>query len=405
MMEYIISVAVFLSIVLILVVILYLVETKIIAYKDCTIKINNDDDKTITTAGGTTLLSAFVNNKIMLPAACGGGGTCAMCKVCVKEGGGDILPTEEGHLSLIEQKEGIRLGCQVKVKKDMVVEVEDEIFGIEKFECEVVSNHNVSTFIKELKFKMDAHLAFKAGGYIQIEIPEYELSFKEMDIEKQYTPEWDEYKLWDLSVKNEEEIVRAYSMANYPEEKGMVLLNIRVATPPPGMENEVPSGIGSSYLFNLKPGDKCMLSGPYGEFFAKETDKEMCFIGGGAGMAPMRSHIFDQLKRLDTKREITYWYGARSAKEMFYDDEFKKLAEEHPNFTYNVCLSEPQPEDNWTGLTGFIHTAVQDEFLMKHEDPTEIEFYMCGPPMMNSSCLTMLDDMGIERDMIDLDEF
>ena len=404
-MEYIISVAVFLSIVLILVTILYLVETKIIAYQDCTIKINGDDSKTITTPGGTDLLSAFINNKIMLPSACGGGGTCAMCKVCVKEGGGDVLPTEIGHLTLNEQKEGVRLGCQVKVKQDMELELEDEIFGIEKFECEVISNDNVSTFIKELKFKMSADLAFRAGGYIQIEIPPYDISFKNFDIEKQYTPEWDQYKLWDLSVKNEEEMVRAYSMANYPDEKGMVMLNIRIATPPPGMENDVPSGIGSTYLFNLKAGDKCMLSGPYGEFFAKETDKEMCFIGGGAGMAPMRSHIFDQLKRINTDRKITYWYGARSRKEIFYEDELIKLAEENPNFAYHICLSEPQEEDKWTGLTGFIHTAVRDEYLMKHEDPTEIEFYMCGPPMMNSSCLSMLDDMGVERDMIDLDEF
>lgn len=252
---------------------------------------------------------------------------------------------------------------------------------------------------------MTADLAFRAGGYIQIEIPKYDISFKNFEIEKQYTPDWDHFKLWDLSVKNEEEIVRAYSMANYPDEKGMVMLNIRIATPPPGKENDVPSGIGSTYLFNLKAGDKCMLSGPYGEFFAKETDKEMCFIGGGAGMAPMRSHIFDQLKRLNTDRTITYWYGARSKKEIFYEDELKQLAEENPNFKYYICLSEPQEEDNWTGLTGFIHTAVRDEFLMKHEDPTEIEFYMCGPPMMNSSCLSMLDDMGVEREMIDLDEF
>ena len=402
-MEYLISVGVFLSIVLILVVILWLVETKIIAYKDCKVQINGDDNKTITVGGGTNLLSAFVNNNIMLPSACGGGGTCAMCKVCVSEGGGDVLPTEIGHLSLKEQKDNIRLACQVKVKNDMKTELDEEIFGIEQFEAVVTSNDNVSTYIKELVFKIDADLDFRAGGYIQVNIPTYDMKFTELDIGEEYKDEWDHWKLWNLAVKNEEEIIRAYSMANYPDEKGMVMLNIRIATPPGGMD--VPSGIGSTFLFNLKAGDKVMLSGPYGEFFAKETDKEMCFIGGGAGMAPMRSHIFDQIKRIKTNRKITYWYGARSAKEMFYDEEFKKLAEEHPNFSYHVCLSEPQPEDNWKGLTGFIHTAVRDAYLMKHEDPTEIEFYMCGPPMMNSSCLTMLDDMGVERDMIDLDEF
>jgi Na+-transporting NADH:ubiquinone oxidoreductase subunit F len=328
-----------------------------------------------------------------------------MCKVCITEGGGELLPTETPHLSLSEQKENIRLACQVKVKEDLKVHLDEEIFGIQKFECEVVSNGNVSTYIKELKFKLPDGLDidFKAGGYIQVDIPPYDISFKDFDIEDEYKDGWDEYNMWDLSVKNEDEIIRAYSMANHPLEKGTVLLNIRIATPPPGMD--VPSGIGSTFLFNLKAGDKVMLSGPYGEFFAKETDREMCFIGGGAGMAPMRSHILDQIKRIKTKRKMTFWYGARSAKEMFYHEEFLQLAKENPNFKYHVALSEPQPEDNWTGLTGFIHNAVLDNYLLNHEDPAEIEFYMCGPPMMNSSCLTMLDEFGIERDMIDLDEF
>jgi len=404
-MEYLISVSVFLTIVLLLVFMLYLVETKIVAYEDCKVYINGDDTKTITVPGGTSLLSAFVGNNIMLPSACGGGGTCAMCKVCIVEGGGEVLATEDQHLSMKEKKENIRIGCQVKVKNDMKVELPDDIFGIKQFEAEVISNVNVSTYIKELKFKIKERMEFRAGGYIQTYIPTYDIKFSDFDVQEEYRGEWDDWKLWDLSVKNEEEIVRAYSMANYPDEEGIILLNIRIATPPPGMANDVPSGIGSTYLFNLKPGDKMQLSGSYGEFFAKETDKEMCFIGGGAGMAPMRSHIFDQLKRLSTDRKITYWYGARSVKEMFYDDEFKQLAKDNENFTYHVCLSEPQEEDNWTGLTGYIHNAVRDEYLMKHEDPTEIEFYMCGPPMMNSSCLTMLDEMGVERDMIDLDEF
>jgi Na+-transporting NADH:ubiquinone oxidoreductase subunit F len=404
-MEYTIGILAFVALILFLITILIVVEKKIIAYKDCKININDGKEESIETPGGSTLLSAFVDNGILLPAACGGGGTCAMCKVCITQGGGDILPTETPHLTLKEQKENIRLACQVKVKNDLNVELDEEIFGIQKFECEVVSNFNVSTYIKELKFKLpgDLDIEFKAGGYIQVDIPEYDISFKDFKIEEEYRLEWDQYNMWDLHVKNEEEIVRAYSMANYPLEKGTVLLNIRIATPPPGMD--VPSGIGSTFLFNLKPGDKVILSGPYGEFFAKETDREMCFIGGGAGMAPMRSHILDQLLRIDTKRTITYWYGARSAKEMFYHEEFLELEKKYPNFKYHVGLSDPQPEDNWNGYVGYIHNVVYDNWLQHHEDPDEIEFYMCGPPMMNSSCLKMLDDAGIERDMIDLDEF
>jgi Na+-transporting NADH:ubiquinone oxidoreductase subunit F len=404
-MIFVISVGVFVFIIMTLVVLLAVVENKVVDSKDCQILINGDESKSPKVGSGTNLLTALSDAGIFLPSACGGGGTCAMCKVKVNSGGGDILPTELPHLSIAERKENVRLGCQVKVKDDMQIQVPDEIFSIQKFECEVISNENVATFIKDLRLKMpeDCNLDFRAGGYIQIYIPPYDISFSEFDVEEEYRPDWEQYNLFDLRASNDEEIFRAYSMANYPEEKGVVYLNVRIATPPPGMD--VMPGIGSSYIFNLKPGDKVTLSGPYGEFFAKETDREMCFVGGGAGMAPMRSHIFDQLKRLSSKRKITFWYGARSKREMFYDDEFKKLAEDNPNFTYHVALSDALPEDNWTGYEGFIHQVLHDEYLSKHEDPTEIEYYLCGPPMMLSSMGKMLDDIGVEEEMIDYDDF
>ena len=403
-MEYMVGISVFLLLILSLITILLVVEKKIIAYKDCTVSINGGAQN-IVTPGGATLLSAFVSQNVLLPSACGGGGTCAMCKVCVKEGGGEILPTELPHLSLQEQKSNIRLGCQVKVKNDIEVELPEEIFGIQMFECEVISNQNVSTFIKELKFKLPDGLDidFRAGGYIQINIPAYDIAFKDFRVEEEYRADWDTFKFWDLRVKNEEEVVRAYSMANYPNEKGIVMLNVRIATPPPNADAQ--AGLGSTYMFNLKPGDKATLSGPYGEFFAKETQREMCFVGGGAGMAPMRSHILDQLLRLDTKRKVTFWYGARSVKEMFYHEEFVELAERFPNFEYHVALSEPQPGDNWEGPVGFIHNALYENFLKNHEDPSEVEYYMCGPPIMNKSVINILDSVGVDRDMIDLDEF
>jgi Na+-transporting NADH:ubiquinone oxidoreductase subunit F len=404
-MVYLVSIGVFLFIIMSLVILLAIVESKVVDTKDCTVLINGDTEKSPSVFSGTNLLSALSGAGIFLPSACGGGGTCAMCKVQVHEGGGVVLPTELPHLSIAERRENVRLGCQVKVKEDMKIQIPDEIFSIKKFECEVISNENVATFIKDFRVKMpdDVDLDFRAGGYIQIYIPPYELSYKEFDIEEEYREDWNRFKQFDINASNDEEIFRAYSMANYPEEKGVVYLNVRIASPPPGMD--VPAGIGSSYIFNLKPGDKVMISGPYGEFYAKDSEREMCFVGGGAGMAPMRSHIFDQLKRIATDRKITFWYGARSKREMFYDDEFKKLAEENPNFTYYVALSDPQAEDNWTGYTGFIHKVLQDEYLSKHEDPTEIEYYLCGPPIMLSCMRDMLDNAGVEPEMVDYDDF
>ena len=403
---YILGISVFSGVIMTLVFMLFIVEKYIIKAGDCTIKINEKDDASITVSSGTNLLTALSNAKVFLPSACGGGGSCAMCKVKVTNGGGDILPTELPHLSLLERKECVRLGCQVKVKKDIDIAIPEEIFSIQKFECEVISNDNVATFIKDLRVKLpeDLDLDFRAGGYIQIYIPPYSLNYKEFDVDEKYHPDWDQFKLWDLDAANEEEVFRAYSMANYPEEKGMVILNVRIATPPPS-NNSAPPGIGSSYIFNLKKGDKVTLSGPYGEFYAKETNREMCFVGGGAGMAPMRSHIFDQLKRLSSSRKITFWYGARSEKEMFYHDEFLKLEKENPNFKYHVALSDPQPEDNWTGQTGFIHQVLHDQYLKDHEDPTEVEYYLCGPPIMLQCMYEMLDSLGVEQEMIAADDF
>lgn len=404
-MIYIFSISIFMAIIMSLVFILWLVEQKVIGTKDCLVLINGDEAKSPSVSSGTNLLSALSNSGIFLPSACGGGGTCAMCKLKVVDGGGDILPTELPHLSLSERKENVRLGCQVKVKEDMKIKIPDEIFSIKKFECEVVSNNNVATFIKELNLKMPENLdmGFRAGGYIQIYIPPYELSYKEFDIEKEYHEDWEKFKIFDVKASNSEEVFRAYSMANYPEEKGTILLNVRIATPPPG--TDFPAGIGSSYIFNLKPGDKVTVSGSFGEFFAKETKREMCFVGGGAGMAPMRSHIFDQLKRLNSDRKITFWYGARSVREMFYDDEFKQLEKENENFSYHVALSDPLPSDNWTGYTGFIHQVLLEEYLNNHEDPTEVEYYLCGPPIMLKCMMEMLDSIGVDKEMIEFDDF
>ncbi|MBG90310.1 MAG: NADH:ubiquinone reductase (Na(+)-transporting) subunit F [Actinobacteria bacterium] len=405
-MVYLLSLGVFLLVIMSLVFVLYIVEQKVIGVSDCQILINDDAAKSPTVSSGTNLLGALSNAGVFLPSACGGGGTCAMCKVQVLEGAGDALPTELPHLSIRERKTNVRLGCQVKVKNDIKIKIPDEIFSIKKFECEVISNDNVATFIKDLRMKLpeSLDLDFRAGGYIQIYIPPYQLNYKSFDIGEEYRPDWDNFKLWDVDASNKEEIFRAYSMANYPEEKGVIYLNVRIASPPPGSQG-IPAGIGSSYIFDLKPGDKVMISGPYGEFFAQETQREMCFIGGGAGMAPMRSHIFDQLKRIKTDRKMTFWYGARSLREMFYDDEFKQLEADNPNFSYHVALSDPQPEDQWEGMTGFIHQCLLDNFLSQHEDPTEVEYYLCGPPMMLKCCMDMLDDLGVEKEMILFDDF
>ena len=402
------SVAIFSGVILILVLMLNLAESKLLPQGDVNLNINGDDDKSIQVRPGSTLLSALATENIFLPSACGGGGTCALCKCQVNEGGGEILPTEKGHINRTEAKDNWRLACQVKIKEDMKVHVPDEIFNIQKWDCTVRSNKNVATFIKELVLELPKgeNLNFTAGGYIQIDIPEYHnLNFKNFNVEKEYHEDWDKFKIWDVTANNDEDCFRAYSMANHPAEGNIIMLNVRIATPPPALWDQVPPGIASSYIFNLKKGDKVTISGPFGEFFAKETDREMGYLGGGAGMAPMRSHLFDLLETKKTKRKITFFYGARSAKEMFYHDDFIKLEKENPNFKYIVGLSEPMSEDNWEGPTGFIHNVALDSYLNDHDDPSEIEYYMCGPPMMIDACDKMLYDLGVERDMIAYDSF
>jgi Na+-transporting NADH:ubiquinone oxidoreductase subunit F len=391
--------------IVILVLILLGAESKLVYKGNVKITINEDKEKNITVPAGQTLLNTLAEQKIFLPSACGGGGTCAMCKCQIMEGGGEILPTETSHFSYREQKENWRLACQVKVKNDISIHIPEEIFNIQKYNCTVVSNKNVATFIKELVLELDKgqRLDFRSGGYIQIDIPEYELSFKDFDIDKRFRDDWDKYNLFDLKVKNPEPVFRAYSMANHPAEGQKVILNVRIATPPRGMD--VPPGIASSWIFNLKPGHKVTISGPYGEFYIKDTNREMCFIGGGAGMAPMRSHIFHLFNTEKTKRKATFWYGARSKREMFYDEEFTAIAKEHPNFSYHVGLSDPLPEDKWDGPVGFIHQVAFDEYLSKHEDPTEIEYYLCGPPMMLDAVQKMLYNLGVDTENIAFDDF
>tara|TARA_S200000501_G_scaffold190210_1_gene179103 strand:- start:96513 stop:97742 length:1230 start_codon:yes stop_codon:yes gene_type:complete len=408
MEQIILSISVFTGIVVILVLILNFAESQLLPQGDVSIEINGEPEKSIVTRPGSTLLSVLAGQSVFLPSACGGGGTCAMCECQVLEGGGGILPTETGHISRKKAKENWRLACQVKIKEDMKIRVPDEIFSIQKWECTVQSNKNVATFIKELVLNLPEgeNLNFEAGGYIQIDIPEYHnLAFNDFSVDKEYHPDWDKYKIWDLVANNEEDIFRAYSMANHPAEGNQVRLNVRIATPPPPLWNEVPPGLASSYIFNLKAGDKVTVSGPYGEFFIKDSEREMVYIGGGAGMAPMRSHLFHLFHSLKTKRKVSFWYGARSVREMFYDEHFKQIAEEFPNFTYKVALSEPMEEDNWIGSTGFIHQVLHDEYLGKHEDPTEIEYYMCGPPPMINACDNMLDNLGVDREMIAYDSF
>jgi len=393
-------------IILVLVSVLTVVDSKIAKKGDCKITINNQAEPIIV-SGGANLLTTLAASKIFLPSACGGGGTCAMCKCQVLEGGGSILPTETGLIPRGEQKENYRLACQVKIREDMKIQIPDEIFNIQKFDCKVRSNHNVATFIKELIIELptDKKLEFEAGGYIQLDVPEYKLSFKDFDIEKEYHPDWDKYNIWDLKVDNDEECFRAYSMASHPAEPGIIMLNVRIATPPP-RNMSLPPGLASSYMFNLKPGDPVVLSGPYGEFFIKDTKREMVYVGGGAGMAPMRSHIFHLFHTLKTTdRKVTFWYGARSKREMFYEDDFNKIAAEYPNFTWHIALSEPLPEDNWDGPTGFIHQVLLDNYLKDHEEPEEIEYYMCGPPMMIDACEGMLDSLGVPQEMIAFDSF
>lgn len=404
-MIYLISLCVFTGVTLALVAMLLFVESKVVQKGDNKVIINNDEDKSITVSGGSTLLSGLLGEGILLPSACGGGGTCGMCKCKVTEGGGDVLPTELSHLSRQERQDGVRLACQMKVKNDLKVEIPDEIFSIKKFHATVVSNDNVATFIKELILKVDPdeEFEFDAGHYIQIDIPEYQLTFEDFDVENTYVDDWDNYQLWNIRAESDEPIFRAYSLANPPYEKEP-RLTVRIATPPSD-KPDAPPGLGSSYIFNLKAGDKVTFSGPYGDFFVKDTNREMCFIGGGAGMAPMRCHILHQLNTVKTDRKATFWYGARSKREMFYDEDFKGLDAANPNFTYHVALSDPLPEDNWEGLTGFIHNALYETYIKHHEDPTEIEYYLCGPPMMIDSVIDMLHDQGVEDDMIHYDKF
>ena len=404
MIEIVLGVTLFTAIVLALVGIILFARSKLVATGNVNILIN--DEKEVATPVGAKLLGALADAELFVSSACGGGGTCGQCKVKVLEGGGSILPTEETHINKREAREGERLSCQVTVKQDMKIEVPEEVFGVKQWECTVRSNDNVATFIKELVLEIPEgdDVPFKAGGYIQIECPPHEIRYKDFDIAEEYHPDWDSYDVWRYESKVKEETIRAYSMANYPEEKGLIMLNVRIATPPPRDET-IPPGIMSSYIWSLKPGDKVKISGPFGEFFAKDTDHEMVFIGGGAGMAPMRSHIFDQLKRLNSKRKISFWYGARSVREAFYVDEFDKLQEENENFTWHLALSDPLPEDNWEGHTGFIHDVLLENYLKQHPAPEDCEYYMCGPPMMNSAVINMLKELGVEDENILLDDF
>lgn len=403
MNEIIFGVMFFTGIVLLLVCIILLARRKLVPTGN--VKISVNDQKEFEVPIGGKLLGALAGQEIFVSSACGGGGTCGQCKVKVFSGGGSLLPTEEGCITRKEMKAGVRLSCQVAVKQDMTIEVPEEVFGVRKWECEVVSNRNVATFIKEFVVRVPEgeEVPFRAGGYIQIECPPHTLKYADFDIDEEYRADWDKYAMWRYLSSVHETVTRAYSMANYPEEQGLIKLNVRIASPPPGTNH--PPGIMSSYIFSLKPGDTVTVSGPYGEFFARETEKEMVFIGGGAGMAPMRSHIFDQLKRIHTKRTMSFWYGARSCKEMFYAEEFEELAAANPNFTFHVALSEPLPEDRWEGPTGFIHDVLRDAYLADHEAPEDVEYYLCGPPIMNECVIAMLLDLGVDRDDILLDDF
>jgi Na+-transporting NADH:ubiquinone oxidoreductase subunit F len=407
-MIYVVSIIVFSGVIMLLVGMLLLVEARVVRKGNSQIIINQDEDKPLKTAVGTTLLKALSNNRIFIPSACGGGGSCGMCKCRVEAGVDSYLPTELVHVNRKEKKENIHLACQLKVKDDLKIWIPQEILEVKKYNATVISNDNVATFIKELVMELDPGetLDFNAGAYIQIDIPEYRLSFAEFRkrVGARFRPAWDRFDLWGLKSKSEEPIFRAYSLANPPAENRVLRFTIRIATPPPGVK-AAPPGAGSSYIFNLQKGDRVTLSGPYGDFFVNENDREMCFIGGGAGMAPLRSQIFHQLKTIGTNRKLSFWYGARSLQELFFDDEFKALEEAFDNFKYYVALSDPQPEDNWQGMTGYIHQNILDHYLAEHEDPTEIEYYLCGPPMMVQAIEDMLDSLGVEPEMIKFDKF
>ncbi|MDT8371061.1 MAG: NADH:ubiquinone reductase (Na(+)-transporting) subunit F [Gammaproteobacteria bacterium] len=404
-MEIVLGIVLFTVIIMALVFLIIGARSKLVSTGDITITIN--DEKVVKTSAGGKLLGALADANLFVSSACGGGGTCGQCKVKVFEGGGSILPTEQSHITKREAAECDRLSCQVAVKHDMKIQVPEEVFGVKKWECTVRSNDNVATFIKELVLELPAgeKVDFKAGGFIQIECPPHISEYKDFAIADEYREDWDRFDMWRYKSVVKNDVVRAYSMANYPLEEGIIMLNVRIASPPPGTNDDTPPGQMSSYIFNLKEGDKVTISGPFGEFFAKNTEKEMVFIGGGAGMAPMRSHIFDQLRRLHSKRKISFWYGARSVREMFYFEDFDALQAENDNFEWHVALSDPMPEDNWKGYTGFIHNVLRDNYLKDHPAPEDCEYYMCGPPMMNSAVINMLEDLGVERDNIFLDDF
>ena len=400
------SVFMFTFIILVLVMLILGAKSKLVVSGLVKININDNPKLQLEVTTGGKLMGTLASNKIFLPSACGGGGTCGQCRVMIAKGGGDVLATEKTKLTRKDIREGYRLSCQVPVKDEMFLHVPAEIFEIKKWECNVRSNNNVATFIKELVLELPKGetIDFRAGGYIQIDAPPHVIRYSEFDIEQQYRDDWEKYGLLKLVSKVESDVSRAYSMANYPEEKDIIMLNVRIATPPPHVP-DAPPGQMSSFIFNLTYGDKVTISGPYGEFFARETNNEMVFIGGGAGMAPMRSHMFDQLKRLRTNRTITFWYGARSKREMFYEDDFNMLQKEFPNFKWYAALSDPLPEDNWTGPKGFIHQVLHDMYLRDHPVPEDCEYYLCGPPMMANAVVRMLESIGVERENILFDDF
>jgi len=400
------GVVVFVFVIVALVLVLMVAKSKLVPSGDVTITINDDPEKAISAQAGSTLLSTLAAQKIFIPSACGGKGTCGVCKVDVVEGGGALLPTETSHINRAEARQGTRLSCQVKVKQDMRIRVAPEVFSVRKWRCHVRSNRNVATFIKELVLELPPgeEVPFRAGGYIQIECPPHVVKYADYVIEDEYRGDWDKYNMWRFVSTVDEPVTRAYSMANFPLEAGIIMLNVRIASPPPNMP-AVPPGKMSSFIFGLKPGDEVTISGPFGSFFAKDTDNEMVFVGGGAGMAPMRSHIFDQFHRLHTNRKVSYWYGARSMREAFYQEDFDRIAAEYPNFEWHLALSEPLPGDNWTGPTGFIHQVLYDRYLKTHPAPEDVEYYLCGPPMMNQAVINTLLDLGVEPENIDLDDF
>jgi len=406
MIEILTGVTLFTTIVLVLVALILVAKSWLAPSGTVTISINDNASKTLEVEAGNKLLNTLASHRIFISSACGGGGTCGQCKVRVLEGGGEILPTEVSHISRKEARHGERLSCQVAVKRDLKIEIPQEVFGAKRWQCRVRSNESVATFIKDLILDLPEgeEVPFRAGGYIQIECPPHEVSYNDFDIAERFRSDWDKFNMWQYHSVVREPVTRAYSMANYPGEKGIIRLNVRIASPPPNNPN-VPPGKMSSYIFNLKPGDSVTILGPFGEFFARETDKEMIFVGGGAGMAPMRSHIFDQLKRLNSTRKISFWYGARSAQEMFYVEDFNDLQDSFDNFTWKIALSDPQPEDNWQGSTGFIHQVLYDEYLKDHPAPEDCEYYLCGPPMMISAVTNMLLNQGVEREDILFDDF